>query len=79
MVKSILISIIFFLCPIVCLENYSYAGSQMNPADLKDLTNKHIERVKISNPKKYREMTERAGGNITGCIDCHIEVVKIRN
>ena len=74
MVRSIFIHIIVFLYSMLCLEGYSYAGSQINPADLKDTINKHIEKVKFSNPQKYQKMIEKAGENPTDCTDCHTEI-----
>jgi hypothetical protein len=34
----------------------------------------HIEKVKVTNPKKYNDMIERAGGSVTHCCGCHKEV-----
>lgn len=76
MVKTILISIIVFLCTVFCLEGYPYDGSQMKAEELKDIIEKHIEQVQLKNPQKYKEMIQRAGENITYCTDCHIEVAK---
>lgn len=36
----------------------------------------HIEKVKISNPSKYKEMIARAGGNVDRCTGCHVEFIK---
>ncbi len=35
---------------------------------------RHIGKVKIKNPIKYQELVQRAGGNITHCCSCHVEV-----
>ena len=42
--------------------------------NIQEQMNKHLEEMKIKNPKKYEEMVKRAGGNITHCCSCHVEV-----
>jgi hypothetical protein len=54
----------------------SYAQPVINPADMQEKMQDHIEKVKLKNPQKYQEMIQRAGGNITKCTDCHQEVIK---
>jgi len=34
----------------------------------------HVEKMKFKNPAKYQTMIQRAGGNITHCCSCHVEV-----
>ena len=48
-------------------------------SDQKSEMDRHVERVKVSAPQKYREMIERAGGAATKCTDCHIEVLKAKS
>ncbi|MBU0483142.1 MAG: hypothetical protein KKB30_01340 [Proteobacteria bacterium] len=37
---------------------------------------KHAEEMKFKSPMKYMEMTQRTGGNITRCLDCHVEIAE---
>ncbi len=52
----------------------SYAGPMINTASLEEHMKVHIEKVKLTNPKKYQDMMKRAGGKITDCRSCHIEI-----
>jgi hypothetical protein len=54
----------------------SYAQPTITPPNIQEKMQDHIEKVKLKNPQKYQEMTQRAGGNITQCTDCHIEVIE---
>jgi hypothetical protein len=47
-----------------------YAETSTNP----DAMQEHIEEVQLSNPEEYQAMLERAGGTITDCCSCHIEL-----
>jgi len=38
-----------------------------NPARMQQ----HVDKVKITHPKEYQEMMEKAGGVIEGCTSCH--------
>lgn len=49
------------------------AASAFDTSDIKEHIKKHLEKVKISNPKKYQERMETNRGNIHACIDCHEE------
>jgi hypothetical protein len=52
-----------------------YAQPNTNTPDLQEKMKGHIEKVKVSNPQKYQEMVQRAGGDITKCTDCHKEMI----
>jgi hypothetical protein len=76
MVKGLLIIIGSCLCLIFGLEtNLLYAASQGNPAAMQE----HIEKVKRRNPSGYQEMVDKAGGVITNCLSCHIDIKKKKN
>ncbi|MFA6055065.1 MAG: hypothetical protein WC769_06815 [Thermodesulfovibrionales bacterium] len=70
------------ILPIICLLMLGTGVVSYAAGPIKDTTNVqehikvHLEKVKISNPKKYQEMVERAKGNITDCLSCHIEVAE---
>ena len=53
------------------------ANAGMNQAltqeDMKKMK-EHVEKVKFTKPAKYQAMMKRAGGNITHCCSCHVEV-----
>lgn len=36
----------------------------------------HVEKMKFKSPGKYQEMVQRAGGNVTSCLSCHVEFAK---
>lgn len=74
-IKSILI-FITIVCSCLIFEKgvKSYAQTVISPEDLKKQMQEHIEKVKIKNPKKYQEIMQRTGGNITDCCSCHKEV-----
>lgn len=74
MVKKISILLIVFLCLVVGIEVKSYAQPMTSQKDFIEQMKKHIEEMKIKNPKKYEEMVKGAGGNITYCTDCHKEM-----
>jgi hypothetical protein len=76
MTKGISIIIIACLCLVFGMGVKSYAQLRTNPANLQEQMKSHIEKVKLSNPQKYQEMIQRAGGNVTKCTDCHQEALK---
>lgn len=76
MAKGILIITIACLCLMFGIGIKSYAQPQINTEDVKEHIRVHLEKVKLKNPIKYQEMVQRAGGNITQCTDCHIELKK---
>jgi len=51
-----------------------YARPAISQQELQQQMQEHINKVKSTSPKKYNDMVKRAGGNITLCTDCHIEV-----
>jgi hypothetical protein len=64
------------VCLIFCLQtSLLYAASQGNQANMQN----HIEKVKRKNPAGYQEMVDKAGGNITNCVSCHIDINKKKN
>jgi len=64
------------LCLIICLQtSLLYAASQGNPVVMQN----HIEQVKRKNPVVYQEMVDKAGGNVTSCLSCHIDMDKKKN
>lgn len=76
MIKGLLTIIGTCLCLIFGLHtSMLYAASQGNPGNMQD----HIEKVKRKNPAGYQEMVDKAGGNITNCLSCHIEINKKNN
>ncbi len=32
---------------------------------------KHVDKVKITHPKEYQDMVDKANGIISGCLSCH--------
>jgi len=58
------------------LKINAHAAPIENKTNIQEHIKVHIEKVKFSNPQKYQEMVQRAGGNITQCTDCHKEVLK---
>jgi len=74
MARGISILTIVCLCLMFGIEDISYADSKINPA----LMQEHIEKVKLTNPRKYQAMIQRAGGNITHCSSCHKQVMQQR-
>lgn len=76
MFKQATIITIICLSLILCGKVNSDAQPIISPADQLQIMKEHVEKVKIKNPKKYKEMVERAGNNITGCCSCHTEVYK---
>jgi cytochrome c len=76
MAKGLLTIIGSCLCLIFSLQtNTLYAASQGNPVNMQE----HIEKVKSKNPAGYQEMVDKAGGNITNCLSCHIDMNKKKN
>lgn len=76
MVKNSLTILGSCLCLIFSLQtNILYAASQGNPATMQA----HIEKAKLKNPVGYQEMVDRAGGNITSCVSCHLDMNKKKN
>ncbi len=75
MAKGILILTIVCLCLMSGIGVKSNAELRVNlkQEDIEKMQ-RHVEKVKITNPGKYQNMIERAGGNITGCCSCHKEV-----
>ena len=68
---------IFCLCLIFGIGVKSYAQPpKMSSADLKEQMQRHIEKVKIKSPQKYRAMVQEAGSNITDCLSCHKDIIK---
>ncbi len=74
---------IILILIIICLHMTSGvidifgANAGMNPPPTQEDMQKmqrHIEKVKISNLGKYQTMIQRAGGNITHCCSCHVEL-----
>jgi hypothetical protein len=76
MAKGTSIITIACLCLVFGMGVKSYAQPGINPANIQEQMNKHIEKVKITNPIKYQDMVQRAGGNITHCCSCHVESCK---
>jgi hypothetical protein len=75
--RIILILIIIFLSVTLGMIYILGANAGMNQAltqeDIQKMQ-RHIEKVKFTNPAKYQAMVKRAGGNITHCCSCHVEV-----
>ncbi len=74
LIISVLTSV--FLCVVSNVLDISYAQSQTITPGLQQKMKNHAEKKKIKNPMKYKEMVERAKGNITYCTDCHVEVAE---
>lgn len=47
---------------------------QQSPADQQKVLEQHLEQVKRSNPRKYQEMLDKAGGVARDCRDCHTDI-----
>lgn len=75
MVKTLLTIKAGCLCLIICLQTGLLYAAQGNPAIMQD----HIEQVKRKNPVAYQEMVDKAGGNVTSCLSCHIDLDKKKN
>ncbi len=67
MIKTVLTLI--FLCLFLMSGSYSNLYAAKNTVLVK--MQKHIDKVKLTKPGKYRTMLENAGGSITNCISCH--------
>lgn len=80
MAKGISIITIVCLYLISGFDVKSYAQPVTQPVtntvNVQEQMKGHIEKMKIKNPKKYQEMVERAKGNITDCLSCHVEVAE---
>lgn len=76
-VKSMLT--IVCLCLMSGIEAKSYAGPIIKPADLKEQMQEHIKKVKLKNPAEHQSMVDKAGGNITDCVSCHIDINNKKN
>lgn len=74
MSKYISIIIIVCICFIFGKEVKSYAQPLTNDTNFQEQMKSHIEKMKIKSPQKYQAMIQRAGGNLTHCCSCHIEV-----
>jgi hypothetical protein len=74
--RIILILIIIFLSVTLGMIYILGANAGMNQTltqeDIQKMQ-RHIEKVKFTNPAKYQAMIKRAGGNITHCCNCHTE------
>jgi hypothetical protein len=53
-----------------------YARPAISQEKSQQQMKEHLNKVKSTSPKKYNDMVKRAGGNITLCVDCHIETGK---
>jgi hypothetical protein len=72
MIKKIIITTMTFL--FIIFGIHVYAGQIIGQEEHKQKMNAHIEKMKIKNPQKYQEMIQRAGGNVTNCCSCHIDI-----
>lgn len=77
MAKGKSIMTVVFLCLLSGIGVNTYAQPpKISSVDLKENMQRHIEKVKIKSPQKYQTMVQRAGGNITDCLSCHVEVAE---
>ncbi len=73
MAKGLLTIIGCCLCLIFSVQtNIIYAASEGKPVHMEN----HVEKVKLKNPAAYQEMVDKAGGNITNCVSCHVDMNK---
>jgi hypothetical protein len=80
MSKEMLILTIVSLSLVLGMGDISYAtGPIKDTANIQEHIKVHLEKVKLSNPKKYQEMMEKTGGNPADCTDCHVEVAEKHN
>lgn len=71
MEKSIIALILGCLLPILAAESLWAATGEEQAA-----LQRHVEAMRFKSPRKHQEMVQRAGGNVTGCLSCHVEVAE---
>ena len=71
MKKTILALILVCIWPVLATESLLAATGEEQAA-----LQKHVEAMRFKSPGKYQEMVQRAGGNVTGCLSCHVEVAE---
>jgi hypothetical protein len=74
MIRRIIITTMTFLFLIFGI--YVYAGPVIGQEEPQQKIKGHINKVKSTDHKKHNEIVKKAGGNITQCTDCHIELGK---
>ncbi len=67
MIKKVLT--LTFFCLFLISGSYSVSNAALDKTQVK--MQKHIDKVKVTKPGKYKLMFERAGGSIANCISCH--------
>jgi len=70
MMKNISIAVIISLCLIFGLQSISHSDSLAERQRI--YLQKHLDKVKIENPKEYQEMVDKVG-TIVNCLSCHEE------
>jgi hypothetical protein len=68
--KMLIISVL--LAGIFWVSHADYASSQNSKED--EALQRHIDAVKITNPKMYQSMVDAAGGIIVNCMSCHQDI-----
>jgi hypothetical protein len=70
-IKNITITATICFSMIVVLQSIS--GAENQDEGQRIYLQRHIEKVKVQNPREYQEMMDKAGGVIINCLSCHEE------
>ena len=75
--KKIFVTFFCLLGLLLQAENISAGNPKPIPVDseeLKKSMQEHVERMRTLKPGKHQEMVDKAGGRITNCCSCHVEL-----